>query len=265
MTAPSRLLIVEDEPRIAAALRDWFIAAGYAVDVRESGEGVVEHVRAQAPDLLLLEVMLPGEDGLSLCRRIREFSSVPIILVTARVEEIDRLLGLDLGADDYVCKPFRLRELGARVRALLRRSRASAASPAGDEDEGLALDADRFELRAAGQALALTPVEFRLLRLLMQKPGKVYSRSQLRDASYDDHRVVSDRTIRTSATCGASSARPAWTRSPRSTAWAFASSGYANPSAPNARPRRSRCGRIGRGGSGRRKHVPGSTGICLCA
>lgn len=193
MNATARLLVVEDEPKIAAALRDWFAAAGYAVDVRDSGEGVVEHVRAQPPDLLLLDIMLPGEDGLSLCRRLREFSALPIILVTARVEEIDRLLGLDLGADDYVCKPFSLRELGARVRALLRRSRASAASPA--EDEGIALDADRFEVRVAGQALALTPVEFRLLRLLMQKPGKVYSRSQLLDASYDDHRVVSDRTV----------------------------------------------------------------------
>lgn len=193
MNAAAKLLIVEDEPKIAAALRDWFAAAGYAVDVRERGEGVVDEVRAQPPDLLLLDVMLPGEDGLSLCRRIREFSTVPIILVTARVEEIDRLLGLDLGADDYVCKPFSLRELGARVRALLRRSRAAA--PNQPEDESIVLDPDRFELRAAGQALALTPVEFRLLRLLMQKPGKVYSRSQLLDASYDDHRIVSDRTV----------------------------------------------------------------------
>jgi two-component system response regulator BaeR len=189
----AHLLIVEDEPKIAAALRDWFVAAGYGVTVHTSGEGVVDHVRAQPPDLLLLDVMLPGEDGLSLCRRLREFSDLPIILVTARVEEIDRLLGLDLGADDYVCKPFSLRELGARVRALLRRSRPTARDAAPDED--IVLDADRFEVRVDGNALALTPVEFRLLRRLMEKPGKVYSRDQLLDASYDDHRVVSDRTV----------------------------------------------------------------------
>nr|WP_306673850.1 response regulator [Tahibacter caeni] len=187
------MLIVEDEPKIAAALRDWFAAAGYAIRLSDSGDGVADAVRAQPPDLLLLDVMLPGEDGLSICRRVREFSDLPIILVTARVEEIDRLLGLDLGADDYVCKPFSLRELGARVRALLRRTRP-AARPAGAEDE-VVLDADRFEVRVAGKALALTPVEFRLLRRLMEKPGKVYSRSQLLDASYEDHRVVSDRTV----------------------------------------------------------------------
>ncbi len=193
MTAVAELLIVEDEPKIAAALRDWFAAAGYAIRLSDSGDGVADAVRAQPPDLLLLDVMLPGEDGLSICRRVREFSDLPIILVTARVEEIDRLLGLDLGADDYVCKPFSLRELGARVRALLRRTRP-AARPAGAEDE-VVLDADRFEVRVAGKALALTPVEFRLLRRLMEKPGKVYSRSQLLDASYEDHRVVSDRTV----------------------------------------------------------------------
>jgi len=193
MSPSAELLIVEDEPKIAAALRDWLTAAGYAVAVRDSGDGVVELVRAQPPDLLLLDVMLPGEDGLSLCRRIREFSDLPIILVTARVEEIDRLLGLDLGADDYICKPFSLRELGARVRALLRRTRPPARGAA--EDSGIVLDPDRFEVRVGGSALALTPVEFRLLRRLMEKPGKVYSRSQLLDASYEDHRIVSDRTV----------------------------------------------------------------------
>jgi two-component system, OmpR family, response regulator BaeR len=193
MNPTAELLIVEDEPKIAAAMRDWLVAAGHAVDVRDSGEGIVERVRIRAPDLLLLDVMLPVEDGLSICRRIREFSDLPIILVTARVEEIDRLLGLDLGADDYICKPFSLRELGARVRALLRRSQAATrTTPA---DEGIVLDADRFEVRVDGSALALTPVEFRLLRRLMEKPGKVYSRSQLLDASYEDHRVVSDRTV----------------------------------------------------------------------
>ncbi len=193
MNAAAELLIVEDEPKIAAAMRDWLVAAGHTVEICGSGSGVVDRVRHRAPDLLLLDVMLPVEDGLSICRRLREFSDLPIIIVTARVEEIDRLLGLDLGADDYICKPFSLRELGARVRALLRRTHpALRAAPA---DGGIVLDADRFEVRVEGNALALTPVEFRLLRRLMEKPGKVYSRGQLLDASYEDHRVVSDRTV----------------------------------------------------------------------
>jgi two-component system, OmpR family, response regulator BaeR len=193
MNAAAELLIVEDEPKIAAAMRDWLVAAGHTVEICDSGSGVVDRVRHRAPDLLLLDVMLPVEDGLSICRRLREFSDLPIIIVTARVEEIDRLLGLDLGADDYICKPFSLRELGARVRALLRRTHpALRAAPA---DGGIVLDADRFEVRVEGNALALTPVEFRLLRRLMEKPGKVYSRGQLLDASYEDHRVVSDRTV----------------------------------------------------------------------
>jgi two-component system response regulator BaeR len=193
MNAVAELLIVEDEPKIAAAMRDWLVAAGHTVEIYGSGSGVVDRVRSRAPDLLLLDVMLPVEDGLSICRRLREFSDLPIIIVTARVEEIDRLLGLDLGADDYICKPFSLRELGARVRALLRRTHpALRAAPA---DGGIVLDADRFEVRVEGNALALTPVEFRLLRRLMEKPGKVYSRGQLLDASYEDHRVVSDRTV----------------------------------------------------------------------
>jgi two-component system response regulator BaeR len=193
MSGAAELLIVEDEPKIAAAMRDWLSAAGYAIRLSDGGDGVVDAVRAQPPDLLLLDVMLPGEDGLSICRRVREFSDLPIILVTARVEEIDRLLGLDLGADDYVCKPFSLRELGARVRALLRRARPASRAAVADDD--VVLDADRFEVRIAGKALALTPVEFRLLRRLMEKPGKVYSRGQLLDASYEDHRIVSDRTV----------------------------------------------------------------------
>lgn len=193
MNAAAELMIVEDEPKIAAAMADWLAAAGYAIRRHDSGDGVVDAVRSQPPDLLLLDVMLPGEDGLSICRRVREFCDLPVILVTARVEEIDRLLGLDLGADDYVCKPFSLRELGARVRALLRRTRPSARAAAADDE--VVLDADRFEVRVGGKALALTPVEFRLLRRLMEKPGKVYSRDQLLDASYEDHRIVSDRTV----------------------------------------------------------------------
>jgi len=135
--------------------------------------------------------MLPGEDGLGICRRVRAFSQVPVLLVTARVEEIDRLLGLELGADDYICKPFSPREVVARVKAVLRRT-AAGATPAADP---VSLDAERFDARVRGRPLTLTPVEFRLLHKLAGQPGRVFSRSQLIDALYLDNRVVSDRTV----------------------------------------------------------------------
>jgi two-component system response regulator BaeR len=136
--------------------------------------------------------MLPGKDGLEVCRELRAFSDVPIIMVTARVEEIDRLLGLELGADDYICKPFSPREVVARVKAILRRLERSvdAAAP-----QGLAIDEASYRATLDGQLLDLTPVEFRLLRALASTPGRVYTRDQLLDHLYDDHRVVTDRTV----------------------------------------------------------------------
>lgn len=189
MTA--RVLIVDDEPKIAALLRDYLVNGGYETSVLEIGLGVVDWVRANKPDAILLDVMLPGESGLSICKAIREFSDVPILLITARVEEIDRLLGLELGADDYICKPFSPREVVARVKAVLRRTSASSAAITAS----IELDEARFEVRVRGQALTLTPVEFRLLGKLMAQPGRVFSRQQLMDAAYRDHRVVSDRTV----------------------------------------------------------------------
>ena len=191
MNHAAHVLIVEDEPKIAALLRDYLAAAGMGASILESGDGAVEWIRAHAPDAVLLDVMLPGTDGLAICRAVRAFSNVPILLVTARVEEIDRLLGLELGADDYICKPFSPREVVARVRAVLRR----AVGPAKGEPAPIELDAERFEARVRGRALALTPVEFRLLSRLVAQPGGVFSRVQLIDASYVDHRIVSDRTI----------------------------------------------------------------------
>jgi two-component system response regulator BaeR len=135
--------------------------------------------------------MLPGRDGLAICREVRAFSTVPIIMVTARVEEIDRLIGLEIGADDYVCKPFSPREVMARVKAVLRR--AAGAPVAGDCP--LRLDEDRLEAHAGGRAVALTAVEFRLLKILSAEPGRIFSRNRLMDGIYPDHRVVSDRTI----------------------------------------------------------------------
>ena len=192
MTASAHVLIVEDEPKLAALLRDYLGASGYRVSLFDRGDGAVDWVREHAPDAILLDVALPGVDGLAICRGVRAFSAVPILMVTARVEEIDRLLGLELGADDYICKPFSPREVVARVKAVLRRA-ASAASLT--PDAPIVLDEERFEVRVRGQVLVLTPIEFRLLRKLSGQPGRVFSRTQLIGALYEDHRVVSDRTV----------------------------------------------------------------------
>lgn len=191
MTDAPPILIVEDEPKIAALLRDYLVAAGYRVETLGNGALAVDWIRRHTPAAILLDVMLPGEDGLGICRRVRAFSQVPVLLVTARVEEIDRLLGLELGADDYICKPFSPREVVARVKAVLRRTAAGATPPA----DPVWLDAERFEARVRGRPLTLTPVEFRLLHKLAGQPGRVFSRSQLIDALYLDNRIVSDRTV----------------------------------------------------------------------
>ncbi len=186
------ILIVEDEPKIAALIRDYLHIEGYATTHLDNGGDVVDHVRASPPDCIVLDLMLPGRDGLTICRELRAFSDVPIIMLTARVEEIDRLLGLEMGADDYVCKPFSPREVVARVKALMRRA---GAKPGAARVSPLTLDAERFAAGINGIPLELTPVEFRLLHTLAAQPGRVFSRNQLMDLLYVDHRVVSDRTV----------------------------------------------------------------------
>ena len=213
----ARLMIVEDEPKLAALLARYLQAAGYRTECLGDGRLVVPAVRAASPDLILLDLMLPGRDGIEICREIRTFSDVPIIIVTARVEEIDRLLGLELGADDYVCKPFSPREMVARVRAILRRTQGGLRPPAGapaatgygadavvvdwtDENARpvrLVIDEGRHEVRLEDQLLDLTPVEFRLLAVLAAVPGRVLRRDGLLDRLYMDHRVVNDRTVDT--------------------------------------------------------------------
>lgn len=185
------IFVVEDEPRLAQLVRDYLQAAGYTARVFDHGLAVEPAVRAETPALILLDVMLPGRDGLSICRALRAFSAVPIIMLTARVEEVDRLIGLEAGADDYICKPFSPREVVARVKTVLRRVRVQAVNV----PPPLQLDEGRLEARLHGTALPLTPVEFRLLQALHARPGRVFSRSQLIDAAYLDHRVVSDRTV----------------------------------------------------------------------
>jgi len=192
-----RIFVVEDEPKLASLLADYLRQAGHLPETFEAGDTALEALRADAPDLVLLDVMLPGLDGLSVLRALREFSNVPVIMVTARVDELDRVLGLELGADDYVCKPFSPREVVARVNAQLRRQAIDEGDEA-DADAGrVTLAADEMRARVDGRPVDLTPVEFRVLETLMAAPGRVFSRQQLMDRAYTDHRVVSDRTIDT--------------------------------------------------------------------
>ena len=186
-TGAKLILVVEDEPKLAALIADYLKAAGYETHCIADGLAVVPWVRGHAPDLILLDLMLPGRDGLDICRELRSSGDVPIVIVTAKVEEIDRLVGLDLGADDYVCKPFSARELVARVKAILRRPRQEiAADLVFHEDHSVKFD---------GRQIHLTAVEFRLLRALAAAPGRVIPREKLLAQLYDDHRVVTDRTV----------------------------------------------------------------------
>ena len=190
---PAPILVVEDEPKIAQLLVDYLIQASYSTHHIGNGEEVVPWVRCHGPQLILLDVMLPGKDGMSICREIRGFSDVPIILVTARVEEIDRLLGLNLGADDYICKPFSPREVIARVQAILRRV-AFQHAPGGGY-LGIVVDPEQHRAHVNGHLLDLTPVELRLLGVLLKHPGRVFSRNQLMNHVYEDSRAISDRTV----------------------------------------------------------------------
>lgn len=184
------ILIVEDEPKLAEVLRDYLRHAGFKTFWIVSGSAAVPWVRDHAPALILLDLMLPERNGLEICRDIRTFSSVPIIMITARIEEIDRLQGLESGADDYICKPFSPREVVARVRAVLRRTEVASSPPV-----GLILDQSRYQATLNGYDLDLTAVEFNLLKFLSSKTGQVCTRQQLMDSIYPDERIVADRTI----------------------------------------------------------------------
>lgn len=188
----NKLLIVEDEPKLASLLADYLRQAEFEPHVVDDGNRVIDAVKTLQPAAILLDLMLPGRDGISLCREIRTFSQVPILMVTARVEEVDRLLGLELGADDYICKPFSPREVVSRIKAVLRRTLGAATSAA---SMGFELDEHRLEVRFNQCTTPLTSVEFQLLKRLASEPGRIFSRDQLMTYMYNDHRIVSDRTI----------------------------------------------------------------------
>lgn len=196
MPAPNsdarRILLVEDEPVLATLLAETLREAGFAVDVLADGDEAVGWIRAHAPAVVLLDLILPGTDGFTICNQVRTFSTVPLIMITARAEEADRLRGLEIGADDYVVKPCNPREVVARVRALLRRSIEWREVVPGSP---LSVDESCYEARWRGQRLELTPVEFRLLATLARRPGRVFRRADLLDAIYVDDHVVNDRTV----------------------------------------------------------------------
>jgi len=196
----SRILVVDDEAQIVRVLRGYLEKAGFTVLTAYDGEEALRVARQESPDLVVLDLMLPGIDGLDVCRLLRKETNVPIIMLTARVEETDRIIGLELGADDYVSKPFSPRELVARVRAVLRRTRGAEAGPEKDEilEIGqLRLDAARHSLMVGERAVELTPSEFEILRAMMKAPGRVFSRAQLLEAAQGVAYEGYERTIDT--------------------------------------------------------------------
>mgnify|MGYP000261215453 CR=1 FL=1 len=194
-----KALIVEDEAVLLETLAYNLTRQGYAVSQAGTGPQALEVARAEQPDLVVLDIMLPGMDGFEVCRILRQETSLPILMLTARAEEIDRVLGLELGADDYLTKPFSMRELKARVRALLRRVEMMQTTdlPADQvvTSAGLYLDPTSYETRLDDQAIDLTAKEFSLLYLLVRHPGRVFSRAYLLDAVWGQHYVAGDRSV----------------------------------------------------------------------
>jgi DNA-binding response OmpR family regulator len=195
--APARVLIVEDDATVAEVVTRYLEREGFAVESVADGRDALERVDAHLPDLVVLDIMLPGLDGLEVCRRLRALAPVPVVMLTARGSEEDRVLGLDLGADDYVSKPFSPRELTARVKAVLRR----AGSPLVDVDrtetleyDGLSIDVSAHEARVRGELATLTAREFELLAFLARRPRQVFRRDELLEQvwgySYGDTSTV---------------------------------------------------------------------------
>jgi DNA-binding response OmpR family regulator len=194
-----KILIIDDEAKIVEICQDYLKAAGFMVVTSLDGEGGLEKARKEKPDLILLDLMLPGIDGLDICCELRKESNTPVIMLTARVEETDKLIGLELGADDYITKPFSPREMVARVRTVLRRAQGDATADvirAGN----LTLDRNRFIVLIKEQEISLTPTEFEILATLASQPGRIFSRSQLlmsvRGVAFESYERAIDSHIR---------------------------------------------------------------------
>jgi two-component system response regulator BaeR len=192
-TPSHRVLVVEDDRKISELLLNYLRASGFEAEAACDGRDALRRIEHLAPDAVILDWMLPGLDGIGVCKAVRAFSDVPILMLTARIDEVDRLLGLDTGADDYVCKPFAPRELIARVHALLRRAEGRVMS----SSKPWEIDDASFRISWRGQWLALTRIEFMMFRLLLSRPGRVYSRDQLLATVHDSQHDISDRAIDT--------------------------------------------------------------------
>lgn len=196
-----KVLVVEDDPRISDVLEYALKAEGYEVQTAQRGREATDIARRSAPSLIVLDVGLPDIDGFEVCRIVRTFSDVPVIFLTSRSDEIDRVVGLEIGGDDYVVKPFSPRELLARIKAIRRRNDRPGAPPPLDRSENqlcygpLTIDADRFRVECQRQEIILTAQEFKLLELLVKHPGRVFTRAQLLNRAWGDGGLVTDRTI----------------------------------------------------------------------
>lgn len=189
------ILVVDDEPRIAGIAGDYLRRAGYDVIMAGDGEGALEAVRTRRPDLIVLDLALPRMDGMDVARAVRRDSDLPIIMLTARVDEDDRLEGLEIGADDYITKPFSPRELVARVRAVLRRAVRSDGEAELFRAADLTIDVTRMRVDRGTESIELTPTEFRVVATLARHPGRVFTRSQLLDAVRGSAAEAFDRAI----------------------------------------------------------------------
>jgi len=189
------ILIVEDEPAIAEVLCAYCTNAGFTVKHLDSGRSVLDYIKENNVDLVLLDLMLPDVDGITLCKSTRLFSEVPIIMITAKNEEIDRLIGLEIGADDYICKPFSPREVIARIKVILKR--AGNLTSKLIRQSGFELDTEKYSATLNNQDLGLTPIEFKLLERFLKSINKVFSRQEIIDSVYSGFDDVSDRNIDT--------------------------------------------------------------------
>ncbi len=184
------ILIVEDELELATVTEKYLHHAGFETQIIDNGLVVVDWVKQHRPDVILLDIMLPGKDGLAICQEIGRFSDTPIIMTTAKVDEVDRLIGLESGADDYICKPYSPREVVARVKICLRRM-----NKIDTLDDPLSINEQRQSITLNGQTIVLTILEFNLFRLLYHNPQSIFSRQHIIDNIYHDYRIVSEQTV----------------------------------------------------------------------
>ena len=195
-----KILVVEDDPRISDVLEYALKADGYEVQTAQRGREAAEIARRSSPGLIVLDVGLPDIDGFEVCRIVRKSSDVPVIFLTSRSDEIDRVVGLEIGGDDYIVKPFSPRELLARIKAILRRNQRSETTPSSEPRNHLkygpiTIDPEKFRIQCHGRDISLTAQEFKLLELLVRHPGRVFTREQVLNRAWGDGGLVADRTI----------------------------------------------------------------------